>query len=334
MTLVIHPPLDPERLAAVRSAAAPTLSLFNADSPATALAAMPSARAFYGKLTPPLLAAAPRLEWVQAPTASLEHYLFPELIAHPCQLSNMRGLFSDVIAEHVLGVILCFTRNLHRYIRQQSLRLWQPVGGEEARTDFISGPGMESPLDRAHRHLSGQTLGLVGCGAIGAEVAQRAAAFGLRVIGVDPRVREIPDVVPTVWPPDELPRLLADSDFVVIAAPHTPATERLFRREQFQLMKRTAYLVNIGRGAIVELTDLVAALRAGELAGAALDVFETEPLPAEHPLWGLENVILTPHIAGVSTLVPQRHRATLVENIRRFSCGETPLNLVDKHLWC
>ena len=334
MTLVIHPPLDPVRLSAVRDAAVPALAIVNAESTAEALAAIPSARAFYGKLTPELLAAARRLEWVQAPTASLEHYLFPELIAHPCTLSNMRGLFSDVIAEHVLGVLLCFTRNLHRYIRQQSLRLWQPVGGEEARTDFISGPGIESPLDRAHRHLSGQTLGVVGCGAIGAEIARRAAPFGMQVVGVDPRVREIPGVVPTVWPTEELPRLLAASDFVVIAAPHTPATERLFRRVQFQTMRRTAYLVNIGRGAIVDLTDLVAALEAGELAGAALDVFETEPLPPQHPLWGFENVILTPHIAGVSTLVPQRHLATLVENIGRFSRGETPLNLVDKRIWC
>jgi phosphoglycerate dehydrogenase-like enzyme len=156
----------------------------------------------------------------------------------------------------------------------------------------------------------------------------------MHVVGVDPRVREIPGVVPTVWPTEELPRLLAASDCVVIAAPHTPATERLFRRAQLQTMRRTAYLVNIGRGAIVDLTDLVAALEAGELAGAALDVFETEPLPPQHPLWGFENVILTPHIAGVSTLVPQRHLATLVENIGRFSRGETPLNLVDKRIWC
>ena len=332
MSLVLYPALDERRLTAVQQAATP-LEVVNCHTADEALKVMPGATAFFGKITAPLLAAAPLLRWVQAPTASLEHYLFPELIAHPCQLSNMRGLFSDVIADHVLGLVVCFARNLHLYIRQQMQHRWAPVGGEAARSDFVSGPGVENAIDRAHRHLADQSLGIVGCGAIGSEVARRARAFGLSVRGVDPQPRALPGVIDEVWPLTALPRLLAESDYVVIAAPHTPQTEKLFRRPLFEQMRRSAYLINIGRGAIVDLADLTAALQQGVIAGAGLDVFETEPLPAEHPLWDLPQVILTPHIAGASPAIPRRHLATLLENIRRFVKGEPPTTLVDKRAW-
>ncbi|MFN9374011.1 MAG: D-2-hydroxyacid dehydrogenase [Planctomycetaceae bacterium] len=332
MSLVLFPALDVCRLAAVDEAARP-LDVVNCHTLDDARQAMPEATAFFGKITPELLAAAPRLRWVQSPTASLEHYLFPELVAHPCQLSNMRGLFSDVIADHVLGLVVCFARNLHLYIRQQVQHRWAPLGGEAARSDFISGPGVENAIDRAHRHLADQTLGIVGCGAIGAEVARRARAFGLTVLAVDPQPRDLPGVIDEVWPLAALPRLLAQSDYVVIAAPHTPQTEKLFRASLFAQMRRTAYLINIGRGAIVDLADLTSALQQGVIAGAGLDVFETEPLPAEHPLWDLPQVILTPHIAGASPAIPRRHLATLLDNIRRFVRGEPPTTLVDKQAW-
>jgi phosphoglycerate dehydrogenase-like enzyme len=332
MSLVLFPALDVCRLAAVDEAARP-LDVVNCHTLDDARQAMPEATAFFGKITPELLAAAPRLRWVQSPTASLEHYLFPELVAHPCQLSNMRGLFSDVIADHVLGLVVCFARNLHLYIRQQVQHRWAPLGGEAARSDFISGPGVENAIDRAHRHLADQTLGIVGCGAIGAEVARRARAFGLTVLAVDPQPRDLPGVIDEVWPLAALPRLLAQSDYVVIAAPHTPQTEKLFRASLFAQMRRTAYLINIGRGAIVDLADLTSALQQGVIAGAGLDVFETEPLPAKHPLWDLPQVILTPHIAGASPAIPRRHLATLLDNIRRFVRGEPPTTLVDKQAW-
>lgn len=332
MSFVLFPALDGCRLAAVDEAARP-LDVVNCHTLDDARQAMPEATAFFGKITPELLAAAPRLRWVQSPTASLEHYLFPELVAHPCQLSNMRGLFSDVIADHVLGLVVCFARNLHLYIRQQVQHRWAPLGGEAARSDFISGPGVENAIDRAHRHLADQTLGIVGCGAIGAEVARRARAFGLTVLAVDPQPRDLPGVIDEVWPLAALPRLLAQSDYVVIAAPHTPQTEKLFRASLFAQMRRTAYLINIGRGAIVDLADLTSALQQGVIAGAGLDVFETEPLPAEHPLWDLPQVILTPHIAGASPAIPRRHLATLLDNIRRFVRGEPPTTLVDKQAW-
>jgi phosphoglycerate dehydrogenase-like enzyme len=333
MKLVIHPPVEPERLTQIRTAAGP-MTVVNAADEEAALAAMPDADAFFGKLTPRLLAAAGRLRWVQAPTASLEHYLFPELTAHPCVLTNMRGLFSDVIADQVLGYVLCFARNLHRYVLRQARGEWAPVGGEADRVPLSTGPGVVNAIDRAHLHLADATLGIVGLGSIGAEVARRGLAFGMRVLAVDPVQTRPPEGVEALWPVKRLPDLLAASDFVVIAAPHTPRTAKMFRREQLRHMKPTAYLINVGRGAIVDLADLTAALESGEIAGAGLDVFETEPLPAGHPLWGMgERVILTPHVAGYSPRIAGRHLEVLLDNVGRFVRGEPLRNVADKARW-
>jgi phosphoglycerate dehydrogenase-like enzyme len=332
MKLVLHPPVESERLAKIVTAAG-SMSVINTPDETTALREIGEAEAFFGKITPALLAAARRLRWVQSPTASLEHYIFPELAAHPCQLTNMRGLYSDVIADQVFGYILCFARNLHRYIRNQIAGRWDPVGGEEEKPTFLMGPSRVTAVDRAHLHLSDATLGIVGLGHIGAEVARRGRAFGMRILAMDPAQTTAPAGVEALWKPDRLPELLGASDFVVIAAPHTPETVKMFRRAQFRQMSRTAYFINIGRGAIVDLTDLNAALEAGEIAGAALDVYEIEPLPAGHPLWKRENVILTPHIAGVSPRIAERHLAVLLDNVGRFARGEALRNVVDKQLW-
>ena len=332
MKLVIHPPVDPARLEKIQSAAG-RMIVVNAADEAQALAEIADADAFVGKMTPALLAAATQLRWVQSMTASLEHYVFPELIAHPCQLTNMRGLFSDIIADHVFGYILCFARNLHHYIRNQAARRWEPVGGESERHAFASGPGIVNNIDRAHIHLSDQTLGVVGMGSIGAEVAKRGVAFGMRVLAVDPVEKQPPEGVEAVWHPARLPDLLFVSDFVVVAAPHTPETAKLFRKPQFEEMKKTAYLINIGRGVIVDLADLTAALQEGEIAGAGLDVFEEEPLPDDHPLWGMENVIITPHVAGHSPRIAERHLGVVLDNVRRFAWGESLRNVVNKARW-
>jgi phosphoglycerate dehydrogenase-like enzyme len=332
MKMVLHPPVEAERLAKIRAAAGP-MSVVNAADEAAAVAAIVEADAFFGKLTPPLLAAARQLRWVQAPTVSLEHYAFPELVAHACVLTNMRGLFSDVIADQVLGYVICFARNLHRYIRNQLSARWAPVGGESARTTFTAGPGTVNAIDLAHPHLGDMTLGVVGLGQIGSEIARRALAFRMRVLAVDPVQTQAPEGVEALWKLDHLPDLLAQSDFVVVAAPHTPQSVKMFRRPQFRQMKRTAYFINIGRGATVDLADLTAALQAGEIAGAGLDVYEVEPLPPEHPLWKLENVILTPHVAGYSPRIAERHLGVLLENIRRFVSGEPLHNVVNKAMW-
>ncbi len=326
MKIVVHPPLDDARLARIREAAGGA-EVVNAATPEAALAEVGDADAFLGKITPRLLAAAPKLRWVQAITASLEHYVFPELAAHPCLLTNMRGLFSDVVADHVFGYILCFARNLPLYLRRQARAEWGPAGGESERPSFAAGPGVATAMDRAHLHLSDATLGVVGMGSIGSEVARRGAAFGMRVLGADPEPR------PGAWPLSRLDDLLAASDFVVIAAPHTPETAGMFHRGRIRKMKPGAFLINVGRGALVPLADLTAALEAREIAGAALDVFEVEPLPPDHPLWRMENVILTPHVAACSVRVPERHLALLVENVRRFGRGEEPRNRVDKARW-
>lgn len=332
MKLVIHPPIEQQRLEKIQQAAG-SMEVINAADEEQALTAVVDADGFFGKITPDLLAAATKLRWVQSPTASLEHYVFPELVAHACQLTNMRGLYSDVIADQVFGYIICFARNLHLYIRQQAGAHWEPIGGESARGGFITGPGVLNAIDRTHMHLADATLGVVGLGHIGSEIARRGSAFGMRVIAVDPIRVEAPEGVEAVWKPEQLPDLLAESDFVTIAAPHTPETAKLFRREQFQQMKPGAYLINIGRGAIVDLADLTAALEAKEIAGAGLDVFETEPLPADHPLWGMRNVIITPHIAGYSPRVSERHLATLLDNISRFARGQELSNVVNKAMW-
>jgi phosphoglycerate dehydrogenase-like enzyme len=332
MKLVIHPPLDRERLERV-VAVAGAMEVVNAPDARAARAAMPEADAFFGKLTPELLAAGLKLRWVQSPTASLEHYLFPALVEHPCVLTNMRGLYSDAIAEHVLGVMLCFTRQLHTYVRRQMAARWEPVGGEATRATFATGPGVMTEMDRVHRNLGDMTLGIVGLGRIGTEIARHAVSFKMRVMAVDPVQTSAPDGVAPLWPSERLDELLGQSDFVVIAAPHTPETEQLFQRRQFQAMKRTGVLINIGRGAIVNLDDLTAALRAGEIAGAGLDVFEIEPLPADHPLWRFENVIITPHVAGQSPRVAGRHLEVLLENVGRFARGEALVNVTDKRRW-
>lgn len=327
MKIVIHPPVDPARLAKLRDAAG-SARLVNAATEDEARREIPDADAFLGKITPSVLRDARRLRWVQSFTASLEHYVFPELVRHPCTMTNMRGLFSDVIADHVFGYILCFARNLHLYLRRQQEARWAPVGGGPDEQPFSTGPSTVTPVDRAHVHLSDATLGIVGMGNIGAEVAARGRAFGMKVLGVDPLPRG-----EAVWPLSRLDDLLGASDYVVICAPHTPETAGMFHRERLKKMRRSAILINIGRGAIIPLADLTAALDAGEIAGAALDVFEVEPLPPAHPLWKRENVLLTPHVAAASVHVAERHLALLLDNVARFVRGDELRNVVDKANW-
>ena len=332
MKLVLYPAVDDHRFQRICEAAQPMI-VINAASIDEALREIEFAEAFFGKLTPELLAQAKQLRWVQSPTASLEHYLFPELIEHPCVLSNMRGLFSDVVADHVMSFVLCFARNLHVYLRKQQLGDWSPVGDRSYVADFVHGPGSVLPMDRSHQHLSDCSLGVVGVGQIGSEIVRRASAFGMKLMGVDPKTRSVPGVLNEVWSLDRLPDLLRAADYVVIAAPHTPETTKLFCRSTLQMMKRTGILINAGRGAIVDLNDLVDALFEEEIGGAALDVCEQEPLPPDHPLWRMSNVIITPHVAAASPHIAIRHLETLLENIRRFVKSEPPSTLVDKRLW-
>ena len=332
MKFVIYPAVEEERLKKIQDVAG-SMQVANCADEASAEHEIVEADGFFGKLTPPMLAAATKLRWVQSPTASLEHYVFPELVRHPCELTNMRGLYGDVIADHVFGYVLCFARNLHRYIRQQLNEQWGGIGGEAGRSDFIAGPGVVSGMDRAHLHMSDCTLGVIGLGAIGAEIARRGLSFGMRVVAVDPVQTEAPEGVEALWSAGEVNNLLETSDFVVMAAPHTPETEGWFRRAQFRAMKSSAYFINIGRGAIVSLDDLCDALDAGDIAGAGLDVYEIEPLPKGHRLWKMENVIMTPHVAACSVHIARRHLGVVVENVGRFVRGEPLTKVANKEKW-
>ena len=332
MKLLVFPSISQDRLAKVREAAAP-MNVVQAHDEDEAAQEIVDADALFGYLTPAILKAARKLQWAQSPTASMEKYLFPELVASPVVVTNMRGIFSDVIADHVFAFILCFAKNFHVYMRQQMQGLWHAIGREPNELPGYSGPGEVHPSDRAAITLADSTLGVLGLGGIGGETARRGLAFGMRVIGVDPIAPCAPEGVELLRP-DRLDEMLAQSDFVVIAAPHTPETFKLFNRERIRKMKRTAYLINVGRGVIVDLADLTAALQAGEIAGAGLDVFEVEPLPAGHPRWKMSNVIITPHTAAASPRVPERHLETLLDNLRRFASGQPLRNVVDKTKWC
>jgi phosphoglycerate dehydrogenase-like enzyme len=290
--------------------AAPGVAVETASGEADGKTKIADADAFFGVITPGLLASARQLRWIQTPMAGLERYFFPALVEHPVQVTNMRGIFHDMIPDHVLCFILCFARDMHTLIRRQVERKW------EKRVNVV--------------HLADSTLGIVGLGGIGSGVAQRASPHGMRIIAVDPRREDKPAEVAELWQPDRLNDLLAASDFVAVCAPETPETRGLFTAERFARMKPTAFFINVGRGRVVKLDALTEALQQRRIAGAALDVYEVEPLPADHPLWGMENVILTPHVAGVSAHEEDRRMEVLADNLRRFVAGEPLRNVVDK----
>ena len=192
----------------------------------------------------------------------------------------------------------------------------------------------KSPLEAGDvLHLPETTALVVGVGGIGAEAARLLAAFGVTVLATDAR-RTAPSAgVAELHPPQALDDLLPLADFVILTVPHTPATEGFFHRTRFQRMKRTAFFINIGRGMTTKLDDLVAALQAGEIAGAALDVYEQEPLLSAHPLWGLPNVLLTPHMAGHGPYLDERRFEIMADNCRAFAGGLPLRNQVDKASW-
>lgn len=312
MKILIYPALSAEAVADLRTVAGDA-EIANAQSEAEARAAIVDADGMIGTITPDLLGRATRLRWLQTPIAGLEHYMFPALVEADLTLTNMAGIYSDQIADQALAYILMFARGMHLYLRRQLQHNWQTG----------------APVV----HLADQTLGIVGLGGIGAEVAKRGHALGMRVIAVEPRPRPNQPFVDELWGQDRLDDLLAAADFLVLCVPHTPETVKLIRAAQLQRMKHTAYLINISRGVVVDLADLTAALQNGVIAGAGLDVYEVEPLPADHPLWDQENTILTPHVAAASPHVAPRRQAVFKENLRRFLAGEPLRNVVDKRLW-
>ena len=318
-TFVMLPPQkDVYRAWRFRLAAAlPELNVVVPEDTTEAERAIEGADGAFGSISPALLSKARRLRWLQAPAAAPPAgYYFPELIAHPVTVTNMREIYNDHIGAHVMAYVLAFARGLAHYIPLQLRREWKPL-----------------PPDTGVIHLPGSTMLIVGAGGIGAEVARLAKAFAMTVLATDARRTSPPLGVDELYGPDQLDRLLPRADFVVLTVPHTPETEGFMDRARFQRMKPTAFFINIGRGRTTCLTDLVASLQAGEIAGAGLDVFEQEPLPPEHPLWIIPNVLITPHVAGYGPYLDERRFEIVLDNCRAMINGTPLRNVVDKQSW-
>lgn len=317
--LVFLPPLTPihRRWAAQLRNDVQGLDIVVAETEADADAAIADADGAVGTLNPDRLARARKLCWLQshqaAPPAG---YYSAELAAHPVTVTNMREIFNDHIGAHVMAYVLAFARGLHEYLPQQRRAEWQP-----------------RPLDTGIVHLPEATMLIVGLGGIGAELARLAKAFGMTILATDARRTDKPADVDELHPADALDALLPRADFVVLTVPHTPQTEGFMHRARFRRMRAGAFFINIGRGMTTRLADLVDALRAHEIAGAALDVFETEPLPPDHALWRMPNVLITPHTAGYGPYLDDRRYAIIRDNAQAMLQGTALRNVVDKTAW-
>ncbi|MCC7368522.1 MAG: D-2-hydroxyacid dehydrogenase [Chloroflexi bacterium] len=297
--------------------AVPEATVVVAETDEEALKEIPDTDAVFGTLNQELLAKAGRLKWIAAPAiAPPAGYYFQRLVEHPSIATNFRGIFNEHIAAHILAFVLAFARGFHYYFPRQLRHEYKP-----------------ERLDTGTVYLPESTALIMGVGGIGAEAAKYLSQLGVTVIGIDGRVEQAPQGISELHRPEALDAQLGRADFVILTIPHTPETEGLFNAERFARMKPSAFFINIGRGMTTKLDDLNAALRNGTIAGAALDVYEIEPLPADHPLWDAPNVMLTPHTAGFGPYLDDRRRDLLVANAKRFAAGEPLVNQVNKALW-
>jgi len=264
-----------------------------------------------GRLLRDIFTLATRLRWVHSLSDGVEKILFPELVASPAILTNARGVFKRSLAEFVIGAVLYFAKDFRRLIRSQQAGIWQ-----------------QFEMQDAH----GKVMGIVGYGETGRACAERARPLGMKILGL----RRRPDLsrgdpwLEAVLGPDGLHGLLAQSDYVALAVPDTPQTRRLIGKAELAVMKASAVLINVGRGSAVDETALIDALEQGRLRGAALDVFETAPLPSGHPFYRLENVLLSPHCADHTPGFNERDMEFFIQNLQRFLNGEPLRNVVDK----
>jgi phosphoglycerate dehydrogenase-like enzyme len=260
---------------------------------------------------------AQKLHWIHTPTAAVHQLLFPELVNSDVILSNAREVHGPVVAELVIALMFALAKKIPQAVRLQQKHFW----GKSA--VWNDGP--------KPREIAEATLGLIGVGGIGRIVARMASALGMRVIAVRERPeKEKPQGVEAVYAPAQIDELLSQSDFVVVAAPLTEATRGLINADRLAAMRRDAYLINVGRGPHLDEAALADALRNRRIAGAALDVFDQEPLPAESPLWDIENLLITPHTGSLTEKLWQRHYQVFSENLRRYLAREPLLFVVDK----
>jgi phosphoglycerate dehydrogenase-like enzyme len=255
-----------------------------------------------------LLDATPKLRWYHTVSAGVENMPLPELAERGIVLTNNSGSYDVQIAEHLMAFVFAASRQLHRYRDNQRAIEWK---------------------EQQHQELRDATIVVYGMGSIGGEIAHLASAIGMRVIGVRRKGGPAEPGIDRVVAADRLADVVGEADYLAIAAPLTSATRGAISREVISRMKPTAWIMNIARGAIVDEPAMVEALQARRIGGAALDVFTTEPLPKESPLWALENVIITPHHSGSSPRAGERTLALFAENLRRYKAGEPLINRVD-----
>jgi len=276
-------------------------------------------------LTADQLGNAKKLRWIHSTAAAIHQLMIPEIVNSDILVTNARSVHGPTVGEHVLALMFALAKRLPSAYRMQQQHTW----GQEAMT-------REQPPIRDLRDC---TLGLIGVGSIGSHVAKIASAIGMRVFAVRANPQKGIDWLPAddplrsqhrVYGPKDLSRVLADSDFVVICAPVTKATRRLIDASALSVMKPDACLINVARGALIDQAALTKALREKKIGGAALDVFEEEPLPKDSPLWDLSNVVITPHQAGIAHKLWERQYQLFSVNLRRFLQGAPLLGSVDK----
>lgn len=284
----------------------PDTDITIARTPAESITAMETAEIVLTHTLPEgSLDRATELQWVQALSAGVDMYDINALRDRDIALTSVSGVHAEPIAEQVLGYMLLFERNILTGIQQQRHNMWELYTGGE---------------------LRGQTLGIVGIGSIGTRVAELGDTFGMCVVGTKRDTEAVPDAVEEVFSPDELDAVLKQSDYLVLACPLTDETHRLIGRRELDIMHSSAILVNVSRGPVVDESALVTALQQGRLGGAALDVFEVEPLPSESQLWTLSNVVITPHMAGYTPKLWERIADVFAANYERYCSGETLRN--------
>jgi len=270
---------------------------------------------FAGSLSPQQFLDAKRLRWIHSQSAAVHQFLFPEFVHSDVLLTNSREVHAPVVAEHVIAMIFALAKKIPQATRFQQQRVW----------------GQEAIWRGRPRDIAGATLGLIGLGSIGRNVAKNAFSLGMRVLAVrEHPERETPPGVREVLPSSKLLELLSESDYVVLSLPVTPQTTGMIGRRELAAMKADASLINVGRGPAVDERALVDALREQKIGAAALDVFDQEPLPSDSPLWELENLLITPHIAGMSDQMWERHYLLFRENLGRYLSGQPLLGLVSK----
>jgi phosphoglycerate dehydrogenase-like enzyme len=299
-------------------AAAPGVEIISTASRAEALAAAPQADVIVGFnpeiCDPQIIGAATRMRWLASLSAGVENCMDVAAVRERrLMMTNMRGIDSPVIAEHAIALMMALAHGLDRFALDTSQGVMSRANAARIPMQF----------------LEGKTLLVAGLGGIGTEVAQRAAGLGMDVVATRQGGSGKPAFVRYVGQPEELLKLASEADVIVCALPLTPETTNLFDAKFFAVLKPSAYFINIARGGSVVTADLVAALNAGKLAGAGLDVTEPEPLPADHPLWKAPRVLITPHISSSSDLPGTARWTIAVENVRRYAAGEPMLSVVD-----